>query len=213
MVDLEFYNVPISGRTLSGRILSPFRRVARKLLLPFFLRMTEILAELFRRLGRLDRIQQDTQSLQAELEQYTTRVAETAHAVACLDIKYDCLNVKMDQLNAKFDELNVKMESMFANFAELNGRELSLRDEFGAFGLLALGPRGRGSSIGPGRGPFDRGRPDHRLPSCSLGALPWTRTICPSAGRLRIIDGTNADAKCSARPVGAEYFMSRSIPH
>ena len=145
MQDLEFYNIPIGGRGLGDRLLAPFRRIARKLLLPFFKREVEIMAELARGIEEGARAHQSL-GREEKSEDVGASFWEYAHRVESLDNKSECLNVKFDQLNRKFDQLNTKMESLLAKFEELRGREDELRSEFAALvGMhwdhLALGRR------------------------------------------------------------------------
>ena len=115
MRDLRFYNTPIDQPGIAGFFITLPRRCARKLLLPFFARLVEILDALARHSDQSD---QDRSVLRAEVHR--------------VDGKAEAINRKFDLLNAKFDELNLKMETLRTEFGELKQREDALRDEFAA---------------------------------------------------------------------------------
>jgi hypothetical protein len=143
MQDLEFYNVPVGGGSLKLRLLAPFRRLARKLMLPFFRREVEIMREV---LKRVDDGVHAHQTLRDQTDQVGGAFWQFASRVESIDKKSENLNRKFDQLNLKFDQLNLKMESMIGKFEELRSREDDLRSEFSALvGMhwdhLAMGRR------------------------------------------------------------------------
>jgi hypothetical protein len=88
--------------------MAPFRRVLRRLLLPVFTRLSEILGDVCRRLDDGDHARD---ALNLKLDQ--------------LNGKFDGLNLKLDQLNAKFDGLNLK-------FGALTGRQDALGEDVAA---------------------------------------------------------------------------------
>src|SRR4051794_32346328 len=139
MQDLEFYNVPVGGESLKLRLLAPFRRLARKLMLPFFTREVEIIREI---LKRVDDGVHAHKLLRDETDRVGGAFWQFASRVENVDEKSESLNRKFDQLNLKFDQLNLKMESMIGKFEELKSRQFeelkSRQDELCAeFSALA----------------------------------------------------------------------------
>ena len=144
MQDLEFYNVPVGGESLKLRLLAPFRRLARKLLLPFFTREVEIMREV---LERVDDGVHAHQTLRNETDRVGGAFWQFASRVESIDEKSESLNRKFDQLNLKFDQLNQKMESMIgANKKNKSTRRMEapgVRPRAQALSLQHAGFRGR----------------------------------------------------------------------
>jgi hypothetical protein len=102
--DLEFYNVPLEGKGVKGRVTTLARRLLRKLLLPIFRRQVESLAVVHRRLDGADR----------DLEVLDTRTALLNNKLDLLNTKLDALNVKLDSLKGHQDEIRSEFDTVLA---------------------------------------------------------------------------------------------------
>jgi len=183
MRDLRFYNTPIDKPGIAGFFVTFARRSARKLLLPFFARLVEILDALARHHDQSD---QDRTALHA--------------AVHYVDAKADAINRKFDLLNSKFDELNLKMETLRTEFGELRQREDALREEFAAVIALnwdhvAIGRRPRAARGSHAQRQYRRRgrRPASGIRPRPIDHLPRSRGVSSDAPADRAVRGSLAN--------------------
>jgi hypothetical protein len=124
--DLAFFEVAVPSRGVKGKVMSLARRALRRPLLPFFVRLAQILGDICRRLDDAD-LTFDALRTKADL---ANSKADLVNGKADrLGEKADLVNGKADRLNHKLDQLNAKLDGVLLNFEALSQRQDELRQD------------------------------------------------------------------------------------
>ena len=115
MSDIQFYNVPLTGRASAGS------RVVRRLALPFFTKLTTILETIVERLNAMDGKIEELSSgdLGMLLTANNDKLNKINHKLDRINQKFDMLNLKFDRLNNKFDEINGGFKALISRQGEV----------------------------------------------------------------------------------------------
>ena len=145
--ETPFYDAPLGGPGLRGKLLGGLGRLTRKSLLPAFDSLLGHLAVHTRRLyehdhhiaavnQKADLVNDKAELINAKVDGVNDRFDEVMARVNGVNVKADGISAKADCLNEKLDQLNAKLDGVLRHFEAVRTRQAELTGEFEA--LVAL---------------------------------------------------------------------------